>query len=329
MSSELVLDNSKELFELDKEIISFKLSKENLSEQEPIKSSITSENEIKVTNLTKDYLAFRTKTTKRLYYNVSPVYCIIPPNMLQDIKIAFILKEGEVPKLHGHKFKFEGFKIQENEKDKNPKDLFNEYAQKGEPIVGYSQKTFVQFFDSNENEINNSPNIKFNKKENLLKVPDLHIRSESDISDYNDIEDKNENENENEKKGLLIEQIQSKEEKQTLISDIISGGKIENINEEKNVEKVEEKKLINEENNIINNNNIIEKEQDSCLNKIKNVTKDENMEKKGLLNENNFEKNMIKNRGNNIYDKNGSNASDTLIIISLFILMLIGYYLVK
>ena len=325
MSSEIVLDNSKELFELDKEIISFKLSKENLSEQEPIKSSITSENEIKVTNLTKDYLAFRTKTTKRLYYNVSPVYCIISPNMLQDIKITFILKEGEVPKLHGHKFKFEGFKIQENEKDKNPKDLFNEYAQKGESVVGYSQKTFVQFFDSNENEINNSPNIKLKKKGNLLKLPELHIRNESDISDYNDIEDKNENENE--KKGLLIEQIQSKEEQQPLISDIISGGKIENINEEKNVEKVEEKK-INEENNIINNN-IIGKEQDSCLNKINNITKDENMEKKGLLNENNFEKNMIKNRGNNIYDKNGSNASDTLIIISLFILMLIGYYLVK
>ena len=325
MSSEIVLDNSKELFELDKEIISFKLSKENLSEQEPIKSSITSENEIKVTNLTNDYLAFRTKTTKRLYYNVSPVYCIIPPNMLQDIKITFILKEGEVPKLHGHKFKFEGFKIQENEKDKNPKDLFNEYAQKGESVVGYSQKTFVQFFDSNENEINNSPNIKLKKKGNLLKLPELHIRNESDISDYNDIEDKNENENE--KKGLLIEQIQSKEEQQPLISDIISGGKIENINEEKNVEKVEEKK-INEENNIINNN-IIGKEQDSCLNKINNITKDENMEKKGLLNENNFEKNMTKNRGNNIYDKNGSNASDTLIIISLFILMLIGYYLVK
>ena len=232
MSSELILDNSKEIFKLDKEILSFKLNKEDLPKEEPTKSTITSENKIKITNLTEDYLAFRIKTTKRLYYNVNPIYCIIPPKELKEINIQFILKEGEIPKLSGHKFKFEGFVIQENEKDKEPKNLFIEYTQKGQPVVGNSQKTFVQFFDNNENE------IKYKKSGNFLQLPEnSHARGGSDLSDYHEIDNEK---NENEKDPFLMEQIQSKEEQKLTLSDIISGNKIEIINNEE--KKLEEKK---------------------------------------------------------------------------------------
>lgn len=336
MSSELILDNSKEIFELDKEILSFKLNKEDLPKEKPTKSTITSNNKIKITNLTEDYLAFRTKTTKRLYYVVNPTYCIIPPKELKEINIQFILKEGEIPKLSGHKFKFEGFVIQENEKDKEPKHLFIEYSQKGQPVVGNSQKTFVQFFDNNENE------IKYKKSGNLLQLPESHIRTGSDLSEYHEIDNEK---NENEKVPFQMEQTQSTEEHKPILSDIISGNKIENNNEEKKLkEKKEEmneikneiqtelKDIIKDEkkDGLQNKENNI-KQQD-MKNKYKDNNRDENMQLpiKSLLNEKTVKNySEIKDKKYNINDKYRNNVSDNLVIISLIIAMLIGYYLVK
>ena len=333
MSSELKLDNSKELFKLNKDVLSFKLSPEYLSEQEPVKSTITVDNEISVKNLTDDYIAFRTKTTKKYYYCVKPIYCIIPPKEFQIIKITFLLNKGEIPKLHGHKFKFEAFIIPENEKDKDPKDMFREYSEKGESLVGNSQKTFVQF--TNENEIENS-DIKKTNSGNLLTLPNVkHKKSGSDISEYHEAdEEKKENENENDKKEILMDQIQSNEDKKTTLFDIISGEKIEsNNNEENKDEKIEEK---NDENNANSINTINSKEQDLDLNKEninKNeiINKDENANKGNFINEksNIYSEEKNKNIKNTRFHRNEENVSDYLIFIALFIAMIIGYYLVK
>ena len=333
MSSELKLDNSKELFKLNKDVLSFKLSPEYLSEQEPVKSTITVDNEISVKNLTDDYIAFRIKTTKKYYYCVKPIYCIIPPKEFQIIKITFLLNKGEIPKLHGHKFKFEAFIIPENEKDKDPKDMFREYSEKGESLVGNSQKTFVQFI--NENEIENS-DIKKTNSGNLLTLPNVrHKKSGSDISEYHEAdEEKKENENENDKKEILMDQIQSNEDKKTTLFDIISGEKIESNNneenkdekiEEKNDEKIEEKK---DENNANSNNNINSKDN---INKNEIINKDENANKGNLINEksNIYSEEKNKNIKNTRFHRNEENVSDYLIFIALFIAMIIGYYLVK
>ena len=356
MSSELILDNSKVIFKLDKDILSFKLNMKDLPKQEPTKSTIISNNKINVTNLTDDYLAFRTKTTKRLYYNVSPTYCVIPPKQLKEINIQFILKEGEIPNFSGHKFKFEGFVIQENEKNKEPKNLFFEYTQKGQPVVGNSQKTYVQFFDNNEKEIK--------KSRNFLQLPEnTHLRSGSDLSEYHEIDNEK---NDNEKGPFLMEQIQSKEEEKPTLSDIISGNIKENNNEgelieetkleEKNIEdknieeKIEEKKdkineikneiqtelkdIINDEKkDEINNGKIDTKEkQEYMKNEYANDNNNENMQMpiKRLLNENKNKKySELENTQCNLNKKYGNRVSDTLVIISLLIAMLVGYYLVK
>ena len=333
MSSELKLDNSKELFKLNKDVLSFKLSPEYLSEQEPVKSTITVDNEISVKNLTDDYIAFRIKTTKKYYYCVKPIYCIIPPKEFQIIKITFLLNKGEIPKLHGHKFKFEAFIIPENEKDKDPKDMFREYSEKGESLVGNSQKTFVQFI--NENEIENS-DIKKTNSGNLLTLPNVrHKKSGSDISEYHEAdEEKKENENENDKKEILMDQIQSNEDKKTTLFDIISGEKIESNNneenkdekiEEKNDEKIEEKK---DENNANSINTINSKDN---INKNEIINKDENANKGNLINEksNIYSEEKNKNIKNTRFHRNEENVSDYLIFIALFIAMIIGYYLVK
>lgn len=286
-SPDLVFDNSKEVFHLDKEAISFNLNIENISEEEPLKSELKSETELKITNLSDNYIVFRTKTTKKLYYSVTPTYCIIPPKEIKNIKIALWIKEGEIPKLHGHKFKFEAFSIDENEKDKEPKELISEYIQKGTPVTGNSQKTFVQF-----NEGENSSEKK-EKNEKLLSLPKIsHIRSGSNLSDYQEIEEKKENESES--KPLLSEQIKSNEEQKPSLSEMITGGKIES-------------------------------------GEIKNEVKEENINTKKdedntLVNEN---KNECCKINRNIFEDERKDVPDVLIFFALFIAMLSGYYLVK
>ena len=321
MSSELIIDNSKEVFKLDKEVISFNLNTENLSEEEPIKSSLNSENEIKITNLTEDYLAFRTKTTKKLYYRVQPTYCIIPPKEIKSIYITFYLKEGEIPKLHGHKFKFEGFIISESEKDKEPKDLFNEYTLKSSPVVGNSHKTFVHFSTNKDDQIENTSD----NKNNLLNLPDsklFHVRSGSDLSEYLDTDDKNERKDENENKGLLIEQIQSNEEKKITLSDMINPGKID-IKEDSKKEEIKEKS-----DDIINNNVKIEEKivSEEIPNKIDNVNKKEIVDEKS---EKTYFEEKINTIKNNVFCNDVNNTSDILTFVALFIAMFLGYYLVK
>ena len=321
MSSQLKLDKSKEVFKLDKEFLSFKINLESLPEQEPIKSPIESENEIKITNLTDDYLAFRTKTTKRLYYNVSPAYCIIPPKETKTITISFSLKEGEIPKLIGHKFKFEAFIIPENEKDKDPKDLFNDYAIKGESVVGNSQKTFVQFINGEDKRIENESNT---QDKNHLQLPNQisHIRSGSDLSEYLDIE-----ENNGEKKVTLMDQIKSNEGQKPILSEIISGG----ISEIKKEEKIEDV------NNITKLEEKIEEIKEKIVNKIDDIPNinEKNEEiKERLIDKTLNKKETTEEKINNCFgcDILGNfrkEHPDIITYIALFIVMLIGYNLVK
>ena len=364
MSSQLTFDNTKEVFSLDKEILSFNIDINNISELEPIKSSINSETEVKITNLTNDYIAFRTKTTKKIYYTVQPSQCVIPPKEIKNIKISFYLKEGEKPKWHGHKFRFEGFVIQSNEKDMEPKNIFSEYTKKGVPVVGDSQKTFVQFLDTE-----NSAEKTQSKSRNFLKLPQAsHARSGSDLSEYMVTDEINEIKNENDKKDLLMDKIISNDEQKKTLSEMITTGenkeennnemnkneKKENIFDNVNVEEKEKNEELNTISNIITSTNIkddkIEKEIKDKESK-ENKENPENEEKKEISdnkekgkieelkkeevksneneNKNVFEKSISNKQViNNIYFENTQNVSDINVIIALFIIMVIGYLLV-
>ena len=148
MSIDKLMDTSKEIFKLDKMILSFKLD-ENKMKSTKEREAI-SEEEIIITNLTSDYLAFKTMTTKRTIYSVDPSYCIIPPKADQKLKILLYNIPGEKLEPKGHKFRFEGFTILESEKDSDAKVLFNEYIKKGNTVVGNILKRSVQFDNGNE-----------------------------------------------------------------------------------------------------------------------------------------------------------------------------------
>lgn len=164
MSLESIINSSKEIFKIDKETINFKIDNKHSS------SDLTAidKQEINITNLTSKYLALQTKTTKKKIYGVNPPYCIIPPNGAKSIKIIFYNVQGEVIDSKKHKFKFEGFTILENEKDKDAKNLFNEYIQKGNKIEGNILKRNVQFIYEKKEENKNEQKDEKQEKENIL-----------------------------------------------------------------------------------------------------------------------------------------------------------------
>ena len=295
MSSELNLDDTKELFTIDKEFLSFKLDVDNLFDDEPLKLPIVSETQIKVSNITDNFLAFRTKTTKALYYTVNPTYCIIAPKEIKIISISFLVKGGEKLQLRGHKFKFEAFIIQENEKDKEPKNLYNEYIQKEIPVIGCSEKTLVQFSDNNENikKISTKNVLSFNSNNKKIS----HTRIGSDF-EYAVTEEKKENNNNS--NPLLANKIQSNEDKKTTLSDMIS--------ETKKTE-IKEKPIKNDKNNEISE----KKEDDNKKIKKKEQSKAEN---------------KCAHENKESLEINNNKISNMSIIMALFMAMIIGYLLV-
>ena len=205
--SDLIMDVSKEIFKLNKDILLFKINPLNFnklssysSQHSPDHLQPLSEEEIIITNLTSEYLAFRIKTTKKENYAVNPTYCIISPNENKVINFLFYNKPGRRLDSKGHKFKFEGFIIPESRKNEDIKVLFNDYIKKGIKVVGNSQKRYVRFSEGNNEETNSLLNstrsvlsnytVAENKKQNTL---------------LNDIIKENENENEDIKLSDVIE----------------------------------------------------------------------------------------------------------------------------
>ena len=150
------MNQSKEIFKLDKEILVFRINNSNLNKLSSYSSihsgqlQAMSEENIKVSNLTSNYIAFRTRTTKKDIYAVNPTYCIIEPNKTTNLNFIFYSKPGLKLDPKQHKFMLEGFIIQESEKDEDPKNLFKNYIQKGEVVTGNIQKRRVQFVEENE-----------------------------------------------------------------------------------------------------------------------------------------------------------------------------------
>lgn len=131
------MSGSQELFTIDVNILTFTIPDR---EGAPIESSCN------IHNITGDYIAFRTKTTKKEEYAVKPTHVIIAP--YTTIKISFIRNASGLDPT-GHKFKFDSMVISPSDKDKDPKTIFDLLAKKITPT--YSIKLGVEFVKANNN----------------------------------------------------------------------------------------------------------------------------------------------------------------------------------
>ena len=186
MSEDLnIVDSSINLFNIDKPSLVFQINNNN-NNTNIQNFSNTSHNPIYlgqtsliVTNLTSEYLAFRTKTTKKKYYSVYPSYCNLAPNKKEKIEFSYFIKEGEKVSNEGHKFKFEAFVISPEEKNNDTRKLFSTYISQKTPVKASSLKIDNVVFIEKEN--NSNILDKNNIKNNPLSSNTLNLFSERSV----------------------------------------------------------------------------------------------------------------------------------------------------
>ena len=168
MSSELKLDSSSPVIKSDNKDLVFKLRRKQLSNSQNQKKEDNNiyigECYTKIENLSNNYVALRIRTTKKNYYGVFPIYSIISPKKIINIKIVYQSKLNEAITSVGHKFRFEGFII--DEKEKNTKDilgLIHQYITSQKVVKGNYIKKNVVIIRDNSNIKNNINTPKENK----------------------------------------------------------------------------------------------------------------------------------------------------------------------
>ena len=183
------MDSTKEIFKLNKSVITFKIRKEDLNQSKnPISIS---EDEIIIENLTQDYLCFKTQTNKKKIYAVDPSYCIIDPKSSKKLIITLYDIMGQELDPIKHKFKFEGFIIQEKEKDIDAKILFSNYHSNSIKVIGNLQIRNVKYiFEQdkiNDETTNNDSKIENIKKEEIKdNKQNLYDNKEQHLKENND-----------------------------------------------------------------------------------------------------------------------------------------------
>ena len=182
MTTELIMDQSEKLFviENDEDTIQFKINSYSLNNNTNDTSSSTiknliliSQSNIKIRNISKEYISFHVKTTKKKNYIVRPSYSIISPNEILTIKIYLYINQGEILNTKGHKFKFEGFIISNEEKDEDAKKLYFDYISKGKKVKGTVVKKYASFIEE-RNIINNIDN-EYDEDKKLDEFEDLKV----------------------------------------------------------------------------------------------------------------------------------------------------------
>ena len=206
MSSELKFVTSSQVIKSNNNEIIFKLRKKKIFIKEKESKNTLSKNKdniiytgesnVKIDNISTKHVTLRVRTTKKNYYKVEPIYSIIPPKTFINIKIFYHSEPGEKINSVGHKFKFEGFIIEEKYKNnKNILGLFQQYISSKISVQGNFILKTVKFIQENEiqrNSINNILTKKINEceearnihKKLMKELYEIRKKNEIRIKDY-------------------------------------------------------------------------------------------------------------------------------------------------
>ena len=173
------------IFQITPERLIFNLDTDNISELSSNASKISKDIQIKIINVSNNFIAIKIKTTKKNNYIMSPSSeFLIAPKEEQEVNIRFKREENEKLKLKSHKVLFEGIEIKEEDKNLTVKELFNKYT-KGENKVDIITKQLEsEFFDNNGNSLLSMSNT-ISKISNITNINNTNI----------DINNKNNNNN--------------------------------------------------------------------------------------------------------------------------------------
>ena len=163
------------IFQITPERLIFNLDTDNISELSSNVSKISKDIQIKIINVSNNFIAIKIKTTKKNNYIMSPSSeFLIAPKEEQEVNIRFKREENEKLKLKSHKVLFEGIEIKEEDKNLNVKELFNKYT-KGENKVDIITKQLEsEFFDNNGNSLLSMSNT-ISKISNITNINNTNI----------------------------------------------------------------------------------------------------------------------------------------------------------
>ena len=163
------------IFQITPERLIFNLDTDNISELSSNASKISKDIQIKIINVSNNFIAIKIKTTKKNNYIMSPSSeFLIAPKEEQEVNIRFKREENEKLKLKSHKVLFEGIEIKEEDKNLTVKELFNKYT-KGENKVDIINKQLEsEFFDNNGNSLLSMSNT-ISKISNVTNINNTNI----------------------------------------------------------------------------------------------------------------------------------------------------------
>jgi len=163
------------IFQITPERLIFNLDTDNISELSSNTSKISKDIQIKIINVSNNFIAIKIKTTKKNNYIMSPSSeFLIAPKEEQEVNIRFKREENEKLKLKSHKVLFEGIEIKEEDKNLTVKELFNKYT-KGENKVDIITKQLEsEFFDNNGNSLLSMSNT-ISKISNVININNTNI----------------------------------------------------------------------------------------------------------------------------------------------------------
>ena len=163
------------IFQITPERLIFNLDTDNISELSSNTSKISKDIQIKIINVSNNFIAIKIKTTKKNNYIMSPSSeFLIAPKEEQEVNIRFKREENEKLKLKSHKVLFEGIEIKEEDKNLTVKELFNKYT-KGENKVDIITKQLEsEFFDNNGNSLLSMSNT-ISKISNITNINNTNI----------------------------------------------------------------------------------------------------------------------------------------------------------
>ena len=181
MASDIIFDSSSPIITINQSSLVFKINQNNFQAQSQIpqnSKNLTplSQTEILLTNVTSSYVAYRSRITKKNYYQVEPSHMILPPNSNITIKITFFHNFKLPFPPQGHKFRFEGIEIPNNMKKMDAWKIYEEYSKNKTEVKGNSIRKIAEFIFDN-NYVQNFSEENNNKLE--------YSQSFNNISDFN------------------------------------------------------------------------------------------------------------------------------------------------
>ena len=180
MSEEIIFDSSSPVITINQSSLVFKINQKNFQTQSQLPQNSNSlfplsQTEILLTNLTSSYVAYRSRITKKKFYQVEPSHMILPPNSNITIKITFFHNFSLPFPPQGHKFRFEGIMIPNNMKRTDAWKIYEEFSKNKTEVKGNSIRKVAEFvFDNNYK-------VKFSEENNKLE----YSQSINNISDFN------------------------------------------------------------------------------------------------------------------------------------------------